>query len=211
MQKITYFTYILSMIVLVSCNSENTSNDSEVAYQNYRNFINEVERDTVITDKDISDDWQIKSDTLKRNLERYKSGTASHMESYTPERREEVNAFDDRFEVALELRQKRFNEVSHRYKLRKELLNLTVSEDDMSSINADNLIATYTHFVNTLKKNGTNYNTKDWQLIEGWWNALNNRRDAVIEELQTSDREKLDRLQKSYQEMRVQALNLLPG
>lgn len=202
-----FLIYLLSFTTLLaSCNTENDANESQQAYQAYKSFVAQVEKNTVVNEGDLQEDWEARTDTLKQTFDRHKSGITNHLDDYEPERREEVSAFNDRLEVAFDERQKNYDEVSHRYKLRKEMLGMEISEDDMSAITTANITATYTHFVATLQSNLEDYNTKDWQLIEGWWNALQNRRQAVSNQLQSSDQEKITRLQETYQKLRTEAL-----
>lgn len=202
-----FLIYLLSFTTLLaSCNSDNDATKSEQAYQDYKNFVAQVEKDTVVNERDLQQDWERRTDTLKLTFDRHKSGITSYVDDYEPERREEVSAFNERLEVAFEERQKNYDEVSHRYKLRKEILGIDVSEDDMSAITAANIAATYNHFVTTLQSNLKGYTTNDWQLIEGWWNALQNRRQDLSNQLQSSDQEKIIKFQETYQKLRTEAL-----
>ena len=166
-----------------------------------------MEADTAVKESDIGDAWQTRTDTLQNTFKGYKEGITKHLDDYEAERREEVNAFDDRLEVAFETRLKRYDEVSHRYKLRKEIIGLDVPEDDMSSITAANISATYQHFIQSLKNDLTGYTKTDWQLIEGWWNALENRRQAISKELKPTDNEAITEYQQTYIKLREKALN----
>lgn len=196
-----------SSIIFISCNSENSASDeSEKAYQDYKNFVTQVESDTVVDEIDLGNTWKIDTDTLQMLYDRYKNSASEHTGNYTPERLEEVNAFDDRVNVAFEKRQKKYEDVSHRYELRKKMLGMEVSEDDMSEITATNIAATYTNFVTTLENNQEEYDMQDWQLIEGWWIALQNRRRAVDNDLQASDQQTINKLQETYQRIRSEAL-----
>lgn len=206
------YRIILLLVVcipfLISCDANNEAADAgEKAFQDYKNFVAEVESDTVVTEIDLGNTWKMDTDTLQMMYDRYKTSIAEHMDSYSPERREEVNAFDDRLDVAFEQRQMRYDEVSHRYELRKKMLGMEVKEDELSnSINASNLVATYEHFVATLEDNLSEFDTRDWQLVEGWWNALRNRRLAIETELQPSDLEKIKALEETYQQLRSEDL-----
>lgn len=195
------------MVLLSSCSTDNnTANESEKVYQEYKAFVTEFERDTVVLESDLDGNWETHTDSLRAAFATHKSNVTAHLDNYEAERREEVNAFDDRFEVALEERQKKHDEISHRYKMRRELLGMEVSEDDMSSITAENIAATYEHFLNTLGNNLANYSAKDWNLIEGWWSALENRRQTLNEELQPEDQKTIAKHQETYQQLRDQAL-----
>lgn len=194
-----------SFLLFLGCtDSDKNTEKSELLYKNYRSLVTEVEKDTVITEKDLGEQWKSRTDTLKQSFANYKTEAALHMDQYEAERREEVNAFDDRLEVAFETRQKKYNDVSYRYTLRKEMLNLDVAEDDMSRIDTSNIAATYQHFVNKVKSNHTNYTPKDWQLIEGWWSALQNRKQAISSMIQPTDQELIAKQQEAYRKLREQ-------
>ncbi len=196
----------ISMLV-VSCNTENgAADESELAYQDYKNFVAQVEKDTVVTEIDLGNTWEMDTDTLQMLYDKYQKSANEKMDNYDPERQEEVKAFAGRLAIATKKRQEKYNEVSHRYELRKKIMGMEVSEDDMSQITAANLVSTYQHFISTLQSNLKDYEMRDWQLIEGWWNALNNRRQAVSSELQPSDLETISELEKMYRQLKADAL-----
>lgn len=196
--------------LLISCNTDNKKVDeSELAYQDYRAFVTDIEQDTVVTESDLAYDWNSQTDSLRSTFDTHKNNITNHLTNYDAERREEVNSFDERLEVAFEDRQKRYEDVSYRYKFRKEMLNMEVSEDDMSSIDASNIVATYEHFVNKVKANQADYTKRDWEYLEGWWNGLQNRRQAVSSKLKQEDLTRMNKLQETYQQLRQQAITRL--
>jgi len=198
--------FICCASIISSCSSKN-EDESEQIFRDYQAFVAEVENDTVVTEIDLGNTWKMDTDTLQMLYDKYKNSISEHMSSYTPERQEEVNAFDDRLDVAFEERQKRYDEVSHRYELRKKLLGIEVSEDDLSnSINPSNIVATYENFVTTLEDNLDELDTRDWQLIEGWWSALRNRKQTIESELQPAARERISELEQTYKQIRSETL-----
>lgn len=203
---------LICSTLLYACKTDDKSSEEhEQAYQDYKAFVAEVERDTIVTESDLGEAWKSRTDSLQQLSERHRKGITSHLEGYDAERREEVNAFDERLQVAFEERQRNYDEVSYRYKLRREMLNMDVSEDDMSNIKADNIAATYEHFVSTLNNKLPDFNARDWELVEGWWNALDNRRQELSNEISPSDQERIARQRETYLQVREKAFAESPA
>lgn len=189
--------------LLVSCRTDDKSTDSnEQAYLDYKNFVTQVESDTVVNESDLGTAWESRTDSLIQESERHRKGMVDRLDGYEAERREEVNAFDERLQAAFEERQRKYDEVSYRYKLRREMLNMEVSEDDMSNINASNIADTYEHFLSTLRDKLPDFTAKDWELTEGWWSALRNRRQEISNEISQADQQRIDKQQEAYRKIR---------
>lgn len=191
--------------LLVSCRTDDKSSDSnEQAYLDYKNFVTQVESDTVVNESDLGADWESRTDSLMQESERHRKGMVDQLDGYEAERREEVNDFDERLQVAFEERQRRYNEVSYRYKLRREMLNMEVSEDDMANINASNIADTYEHFVSTLRDKLPDFTAKDWEFTEGWWSALGNRRQDISNEISQADQQRIKKQHEAYRQIRAE-------
>lgn len=204
MQKTGLLLFLLTCFtILVSCRTDEKSADSnEQAYLDYRNFVTQVESDTIVNENDLGETWESRTDSLMQESERHRKGMANKLDSYDAERREEVNDFDERLQAAFEERQRKYDEVSYRYKLRREMLNMQVSEDDMSNIDASNIADTYEHFVSTLKDKLPDFTARDWELTEGWWSALSSRRQDISNTISPSDQQRINKQQEAYMQIR---------
>ncbi|WP_137759516.1 hypothetical protein [Pontibacter sp. SGAir0037] len=174
------FFLLLTLPLYFSCSSgSSTDKEAEQAYQDLRNFVADVEQDTAMATDVTEAAWEEEADQLLEEYSKHESKADEYREHYSVEKREEIKALEERFELAYEKRQKLYDDVSRRYRLRQDMLGVEVAADDLSTIQADNITATYQKFINTLHSNKELYTARDWEHIEGWWSALNDRRQEV--------------------------------
>ena len=127
-----------------------------------------------------------------------------NLEELDDNQRAEVDALDQRYNQALQQRERQYEEVNRRKTLRRDLLGLEVRNLDMSDVTAENIGNVYDRFITTLSENVGQYEQRDWNQIEGWWNALNNRYQTLEGELQAPVKRTIAQAQNRYQEIREQ-------
>lgn len=201
--------------LLVSCGNQNseTAAENEEALTAYRDYVTEFESDSLSEVEmramqqaaEDSIPWEKEKANLQEMYNERRERVETNLEELTPEQQTEVQQLDERYNRALQTREQQYEDASHRYRLRRDLLGLKVQNDDLSEITAENIVPTYERFVSTLSGNTTAYNTRDWQLIEGWWSALNSRYRTLESNLSAQMKNNVQQAQNRYIEIRQQA------
>ncbi len=192
------------LILLLSCSHENeSSRDADQAYQEFRNFVTEIERDTAAKASESEAAWEEEGRRLQNKYEKHRANTGKHMTAYSIEQQEEIKGLQERFELVYENRQKAYDDAGRLYRLRQDMLGSEVETDDLYSITPSNITATYQKLIATLENNKSIYTSRDWEHIDGWWNALNKRKDELEPQLRPADRTMIAEKQKEYRFLRA--------
>jgi len=203
------YLLLFSATLLSSCSDsgETQQQEPDQALTDYENFVTEFEQDS-LSEVELRAMQQAENDSLswaemkqnrQQHFEQLKSDAQANMASYTSEQREEIQGLEQRYATAVEKRDQEYADVSHRYKLRSALLGLEISNTDMREITAANIVATYRQFVQTLQQQEEQLDSRDWEQVQGWWVALNNRKRAVEEALSASDIRTIEEATQQYQ------------
>ena len=213
MNKISHLLICLCIPLLFACDNQNSEavTERDQALTNYRNYITEFEQDT-LTEVEMRALEQSAEDDTKWETEK------ANLQEMYDERREvvqnldwdeaqqaELDELDERYNRALQQRERQYAEVSRRRTLRRDLLGLEIRNLDMSDITAENIANVYDRFISTLSNNVGQYEQRDWNQIEGWWNSLNNRYQALEGELRAPVKNTIEQARKRYIEIRQQA------
>lgn len=198
---------------LVACGPEESKKDTEQAFTEYRDFVAETEADaaTELSEielramrKSVMDTslWQTETAELQQQYEAREKSVRDNFESYDEARKKEIEELDTRYNAALQKREQRYKEVSRRYRLREDLLGMPVSADDMSGITASELPNVYTRFVEKLEALAVELNAKEWDLVKGWWAALENRKSELQSELTPDSKKSIQQAAEKYLNIR---------
>ncbi|WP_187263662.1 hypothetical protein [Pontibacter beigongshangensis] len=205
MLRTFYFASLLVFSLLLSC-AESKDNklkaEGEKAYEDLKEFVTKVENMAAADLEDTTLIWENMAGELKEKYYHLEEEVDGYIEIYTPQQRETIQDFKERFRIALNNKQKNFDDARARYRLRQDLLGTEAVSEDLSLINAENITATFQKFVNTVIKNKDVYTPRDWEMIEGWWTALNDRKVKLQEQLRPADEEAIAKKQAEYLELR---------
>jgi hypothetical protein len=206
--------FAIAILLLVSCNQQQAedTNDKEQDFKEFRDFVTQTEdkANAEYTETELramqqseqdSTAWQTETTELKQQYESKKKKVEDNLSSYDANQQEEYRDLDSRYNRAISTQKNKEQEVSRRYKLRNELLGLPVKADDMSNVTADELADVYQRFVKKLSDKSLEIKSTDWNLIEGWWLALNNRKNALDDNLSANARKSIEQATKDYQLM----------
>lgn len=204
----------LCLSSLFSCDGQRaeTAAEGEQAMTEYRNYVTEFEQDSLTEtemralEQSAEDDsrWE----TEKLNLQEMyneRREVVQNLEDLDENERAEVEALDQRYNQALQRREQQYEEVNRRKTLRRDLLGLEIKNLDMSDVTAVNISNVYDRFITTLSENVGQYEQRDWNQIEGWWNSLNNRYRAIEGELQSPVKNSIQQAQNRYLQIRKEA------
>lgn len=199
-----YITLLISIpILFFSCSRENNSGrEADQAYQDFREFVAEIEKDTSDNANLSEAEWEKEASRLQDESKKHQNKVNRHKDTYTIEQHEEVNGLQERFKLAYENMQKVYDDAGRRYRLRQDMLGSEVETDDLHNITPDNITATYQKLIATLEDNKDIYTPRDWEHIDGWWNALNKRKDEIDPQLKPADRTMIAEKQKEYSTLR---------
>ena len=202
----TYLSFSLALLFFCSCNGDRDNTNQE-ALQNYKNFVTQVEKDTARAMNGSEPDsiWLTRTNTLLLQHDSLENQALVAKDYYSPEQEQEFEDLGNRFEEAEGKIKVKQEEISKRYKMRKDMLGLKVQTDDMSVLTAADLAPTYKHFVEQVNANYKNYTYTDWQLIEGWWNALSNRAEGLAKELTPEAQSEIEAARNEYIRIRKDA------
>lgn len=205
MQRLKLFLLTTIFISTLSC-SENEQNQTttvkENTYQEYKDFVISTEQKANSNDQSSLQEWDGEVSQLNKTYLAYEGNVMGHYDEYGPERREEIQELQNRYDVAIQKLKERYEDVSRRYQLRRDMLGIDVESDDLSEITTGNLAATYQHFVHTLDQNKEQYSSRDWEIIEGWWNALKNRAEGLVQNLTPADKSTIAEAEQRYLQIR---------
>ena len=212
-KTLTLLLLLLPTLMFVSCNTKETEDDAEQAFAEYRDFVMEAETvsTTDLTEtelramrKAIEDTviWETESEDLMQQYEAREKRVRDQFDTYDKARQAEIEDLDTRYASAMDQREQRYQEASRRYRLREEMLGLPISADDLSPITAAELPVVYNRFVEKLEALAVDFEGKEWNLVEGWWAALNNRKDELASQLSAADSNKIKQATDKYLEIR---------
>ncbi|MDX5437527.1 MAG: hypothetical protein LPK03_10055 [Pontibacter sp.] len=212
-KTLTLLLLALPTLLFVSCNSRETEDNADQAFVEYRDFVMEAETvsTTDLTEtelramrKAIEDTviWETESEDLRQQYEAREKRVRDQFDTYDEARQAEIEDLDTRYASAMEKREQRYQDVSRRYRLREEMLGLPVSADDLSPITAAELPAVYNRFVEKLEALAVDLEANEWNMVEGWWVALNNRKDELASQLSAADKNRIRQASDKYLEIR---------
>ncbi|MBC5992155.1 hypothetical protein [Pontibacter cellulosilyticus] len=220
MHTITKYSLLsICFLLLLSCNNNEANEESEIAYTEYKDYVTqtEAEANAELSEtemramrKSVQDStlWQTESAELMQEYDTREKRVRNNIDTYDEARRAEIEDLDARYNMAIENRERKYQEVSRRYKLREDLVGLPISADDLTAISATELAPTYTRFVDTLEDRVNEFETNEWNLIEGWWIALNNRKNALEGELSADAKRTIDNATAQYKQIREAELTV---
>lgn len=214
LSKIRLILVALCLPLLLSCNTNDNqqTGETDAAYENYRTFVTDFEQDS-LTETQLramesetydSAEWAAMKEERQQQFNQRLQAVQQNQDQYTEEQRQEIQDLENRYNRTVETREQQYEEASRRYRLRRELLGLEIRQDDLSDITQDNIAATYKRFVDTVAENGQGYESRDWDLIEGWWTSLNNRYRSLQGELPQQTRRTIEQAQERYRALRTQ-------
>lgn len=214
LKEIQYMLLALSLPFMVSCGSEGTeqATENDTAFTEYQNLVTDFEEDTLsevemraMTDTDFdSATWAEITAEREQQYEQKRQAVVQNSDQYTPERQQEIPDLEARYNKALENRERQYAEVSHRYRLRRQLLGIKVKKDDLSDIELEEMDNTYQQFVEKVAESAENFESRDWNLIEGWWSALGIRYRSLGADLGQQSRTAIAQAEARYKEVRQQ-------
>ena len=214
LNKIKYALLALCLPLLLSCGSEGNGEmaESDTAFTEYETLVTDFEEDTLsevelraMTDADFdSTTWAKLTAEKEQEYEQKRQAVEQHLDHYSPERQQEIQGLEERYTLAMENREREYEEASHRYLLRKELLGIAIKKDDLSDIAPADVADTYQRFVENVAEDTENFETRDWNLIEGWWIALDNRYRTLEADLDEEARAVIAQAEERYKEIRQQ-------
>ncbi|MHA6247643.1 hypothetical protein ACXYMU_06890 [Pontibacter sp. CAU 1760] len=215
LRKTTYTLLALAMPLLFACNTDSSqeTEQPDAAYTSYQEMVTDFLNDDslsetryrAMTGSDLdSAEWaklkaareqeyQLKSEQVRKNLSQY-----------TPAQQQEFETMESRYKQEVASQDKAYAEASHRYKLRERLLGLEIKQDDMSTIAAGELANTYKRFVDGVAGSAEQFETRDWNLVEGWWSALGSRFNSLEADLTAQAKREVAQAQQRYQQIRKQ-------
>ncbi|GAB3817341.1 hypothetical protein [Pontibacter rugosus] len=212
MNKSKFILLFICLPLLYSCNSSEseTATSSEQSLNDYRNYVSEFEQDSLSevemraleqAEEDNSR-WETEKTNLQETYNERRAVVEQNLEELDEQQRAEVNDLDQRYNRALQQRERQYAEAGRRSMLRRDLLGLEVKNPDMSDVTAENIASVYDRFIATLAQNTAQYEQRDWNQIEGWWNSLNNRFQTLEDELDPSAKNSIEQAQNRYREIR---------
>lgn len=211
-----FFRYTLLIaafaLFLIGCADKEAEQGREQAFKDYRDFVSEVEFDAerdyseaqIRAMEQAEDDdmlWEAESADISLKYDDYKKKVVENIELYSEEEQQEFQELEDRYNTAYQKQETRFKDASHRYRLRKELLGIEIQADDLSQFGANDLPEAYTRFVDNIETRVSELEGRDWELIEGWWLALNNRKRSLENELSEEAMATIDNATEKYQKL----------
>lgn len=203
----------LGLFFTISCTDQEAQQERDQAFEDYRNYVTQVEEDAAsgysetelrAMQQSAEDDsrWEKESAEVMQGYDERKRKVVQNIDMYSEAEQQEFRELEERYNKAYQKQKENYQEVSRRYKLRKELLELDVSSDDMSSITAEDLPGAYVRFVQNLEPRAAELEGRDWELVEGWWVALNNRKRALEQELSADAKATIEKASERYKNIR---------
>lgn len=213
---LTFLRFILTgviAILIVACGNQEETKEADAAFTDYREFVaaaeNDANREYSETEirairQSLADtsSWQKEAAERQQKYQEKIKRVRDNFSSYNETRQAEINDLEARYNVATEKQEKKYRDISHRYKLREELLGLPVNADDLTSLSAAELTTTYKMFVDKLESKAGELEKADWNLVEGWWIALNTRKTALESQLSADANRTIAELTEKYREIR---------
>lgn len=214
LHKIKLILVAICLPLLVACNTDDNreTTETDAAYVEYRTFVTDFERDTLSETEQRamesetfdSTEWEAMKENRQQQFNQRLQAVEQNQAQYTEEQRQEIQDLESRYNRAVERREQQYEDASRRYRLRRELLGLEIREDDLSDISQGDMAVTYQRFVDTIAENGQQYESRDWDMIEGWWSSLNSRYRSLQNELPQQARNTIEQAQAHYRELRSQ-------
>jgi hypothetical protein len=210
-------TLIISLLLCISCSDKEAKQERDHAFNEYKDFVTQFEEDNKQDYSEVelrameqaaeeNEKWVKDSTELLQQYDARKRKVVENIDLYEETQQNEFRDLETRYEKAYHKNQEMRQEVSRRYNLRKELLGLKISSDDLSNITAADLPATYEQFVQKLEQRAKGLEQRDWELVEGWWVALNNRKRALKNELTASAQNTIQQASNRYQTIHKQQM-----
>ncbi|WP_439883144.1 hypothetical protein ACSX1A_08215 [Pontibacter sp. MBLB2868] len=201
------------LLILASCSDQEAQKERDNAFNDYKDYVTQFETDANrdYTDVELrameqaaedNSKWETESAEVMQQYDERKRKVVQNIDLYDEAQQKEFKELEGRYNNAYQKQKEKYQDVSRRYKLRKDLLGLEISSDDMSSITAADLASTYEHFVQNLESRASQLEGRDWELVEGWWIALNNRRRTLDNELSASAKSTIEQATERYKNIR---------
>lgn len=103
---------------------------------------------------------------------------------------------DEYMELKLEIKA----EIESRRAISKleDSLMISGADDELDEVTADNILNVYQSFVDVVDKYKDNYTAEQWNLVDTYWDKLNNRKNEVEKNLSGEDNTEIAQLKIEY-------------
>lgn len=207
--------YFILLILFAACSQPQENAEANQALEDYQAYVTKAEELATVepTDAELkayeqetsdSLQWQQALDQQKQAYESRKQKVQDNRNAYDQATQREIDELDMRYQQAVRQKQNTYQEASYRYKLRNELLGMPVSADDMSNFTEENIATVHERFVSNISEK-ENLTQRDWNLIEGWWLALDDRRRSLEDRLSEDAKQKIAIAARQYAALRTEA------
>jgi hypothetical protein len=186
MKKLKQFLFAL-LVVCAAAACNNSSRD-EIAANDLKNYIDSVSNATVDY---TQEQWVLVNDGYEQRMAKITPvrDDLSEAENATVAASErKYEALKARYETFIEKSNEKLA-VTPKQRLRNSLIGEGKIGDDLSFsfVTADNALETYTNFVNAIEKNKDNYSREDWDEVKVLYEALDNRKNEIENDLSGHD------------------------
>ncbi|MFC5271730.1 DUF6565 domain-containing protein [Adhaeribacter terreus] len=177
-------------------------NESEEAYNNFKNWIDEKERDTAYV-YDSDRDW---TEEISDREEAYNERVAAldkNAKYYDDARRAEIEEMKTRYNTSWQTRRATYASYGKADSLRPVYLTTPEKAEDLNALTPANIRAAYENFVAKVQENKETYTNADWQVVDAMWSDLDDRKNAIQEQLSAKDKYEIGKAKTKYQAMKA--------
>jgi hypothetical protein len=178
-----------------------TADVSEEAYNNFRTYVEENERDTAIV-YDNDRDWNKEISDREAAYNERVAAVDKYASNYDEARRAEIEDMKARYDSTWTHRRATYASYGKVNTLRPQLLNIDENAADLNTLTAANIRASYENFVKQVEANKKNYSNEDWKAVEVTWNELDDRKNAIQNELSSKDKYEIAKAKTKYLAMK---------
>ena len=179
-----------------------TAAEGDEAYNNFRNFVEEAERDTAYV-YDSKRDWNKEITDRETAYNERWANVEKYSNDYDETRKAEIEDLRNRYNTNWQTRRETYTSYGRAGTMRAELLTVEDNAADLSALTPANIRAAYENFVKVVENNKENYTNADWQIVEQSWNDLDDRKNAIQDQLSAKDKYEIGKAKTKYIAMKA--------
>lgn len=196
----------------VSCSSSDrkeAGNESETAYNDFKNYVTNVENSTASASDSMEADWETASANARSEYDAKVAAMDQYSTEYDESRRQEIDQLKSRYNAYWESRN-----LQHQAQLNATGTNMsgglaaTYDASAAAAMEPMKVRLAYENFVEYVRTNRDSFSKADWQAAENYFNALDNRKNAVQSQLSDKDKYEIGKAKAKYTALRAGRLGI---
>lgn len=190
-----------------------TTAASDQAYEDFKSYVSTLETDIERGWDSTATDADARMNQWRTDYEAKSAAVARYENDFDEDRKREYAELQSRYNTAWATREEQYNtwrannqsagmtntaDSDRMYTVGTDLLGMDMRAKSVDDVTSKEIVRMYENFVAKVEANKSTYSNQDWEYIEGYWNSLDNRKNAIQNELTDKDKWEIAKAKTKY-------------